>query len=108
MLPNHNVQGKIGQYDRGYHDGANIMLPEIPGGYSKHVASQHKVAYDAGQQRGYHFKSNIDQQNSAMLAKLMSRKKSYERLMRNGDDTGGTRSPAGPIPDLSSAKKHMV
>ena len=48
MLPNHNVQGKIGQYDRGYHEGANIMLPEIPGGYSKHIASQHKVAYDAG------------------------------------------------------------
>lgn len=42
-----------------------------------------------------------------MLAKLMSRKKSYERLMRNGDDSGATRSPAGPIPDLSSAKKHV-
>lgn len=43
-----------------------------------------------------------------MLAKLMSRKKSYERLMRNGDDTAATRSPAGPIPDLSSAKKDMM
>ena len=85
MLPNHNVQGKIGQYDRGNHEGANIMLPEIPGGYSKHLANQHKVAYDGG----YHFKTNIDQQNSAMLAKLMSRKKSYERLMRNGDEGSG-------------------
>lgn len=36
------------------------MLPEIPGGYSKHIGNQHKVAYDAGQQRGYHFKTNID------------------------------------------------
>ena len=60
MLPNHNVQGKIGQYDRGNHEGANIMLPEIPGGYTKHVGNQHKVTYDAPQQRGYHFKTNID------------------------------------------------
>ena len=51
----------MGQYDRGNHEGANIMLPEIPGGYSKHVAGQHKVGYNEHQQRGYHFKSNIDQ-----------------------------------------------
>ena len=29
----------------------------------------------------YNYKSTIDQQNSAMISKLMSRKKSYERMM---------------------------
>ena len=31
--------------------------------------------------RHYAYKSAIDSQNSAMIAKLMSRKKSYERMM---------------------------
>ena len=34
-----------------------------------------------------------------MLAKLMSRKKSYERMMRNGENPS--------IPDLNSGKKQV-
>lgn len=45
-----------------------------------------------------------------MLAKLMSRKKSYERMMRNGGDDGGAaRSPQANhsvnMPDLTGGKK---
>jgi hypothetical protein len=52
---------------------SGIQLPEIRGG------SQASINY--GDNRGYHYKSGIDQQNNAMISKLMSRKKSYERMM---------------------------
>ena len=75
MLPNPGVQGKVGPYDdvrrQGNGDGG-IQLPEIRGG------SQANIDYGS---RGYSYKSGIDQQNNAMISKLMSRKKSYERMM---------------------------
>lgn len=33
----------------------------------------------------YPYKSAVDQQNNVMINKLLNRKKSYERMMRNGD-----------------------
>ena len=36
--------------------------------------------------RHYAYKSAIDSQNTAMIAKLMSRKKSYERMMSIDDN----------------------
>ena len=57
--------------------------------------------------RSYAYKSTIDQQNSAMIAKLMSRKKSYERIMKLEDPLQG-RSPSVLHPDLSSKKNTEV
>ena len=77
MLPNHGVQGKVGPYDDARRHGVDsgIQLPEIRGGQSS-------VDYASrGANSGYHYKSGIDQQNNAMISKLMSRKKSYERMM---------------------------
>ena len=71
MLPNHNVQGKIGPYDRN-----DVSLPQI--------SAPQKIFHmnDLSGGRGYAYKSPIDQQNSAMITKLLNRKKSYERMMK--------------------------
>ena len=51
----------------------------------------------------------MDQQNSAMISKLMSRKKSYERMMNIEDTIGnGGRAQAYNINDLSSKKSQDV
>jgi len=57
--------------------------------------------------RPYVYKSTIDQQNSAMIAKLMSRKKSYERIMRLEDNLQG-RQQTILHPELSSKKTSEV
>ena len=104
MLPNHNVQGKIGPYDDRRHAG-DLSLPEISGtgkGGGSHLAMYN----DGGVQsvgRPYAYKSTIDNQNSAMIAKLMSRKKSYERIMKldEGIVNGRTPNIQSLHPDLS-------
>lgn len=52
--------------------------------------------------RQYAYKTPIDQQNSAMIAKLMSRKKSYERMMNVEESQN--RSPKKLNSELSKLK----
>ena len=91
FLNNAHEQGKVGPYDDRRHQQhiyidrfsrKDIALPEIQGA------------------RGYAYKSAIDQQNSAMLAKLMTRKKSYERMMKYEDGIN-SRSPNALHPHLN-------
>ena len=105
MLPNHNVQGKIGPYDDRRHQ--DLSLPEIQG--SNKAGSHLQMYNDVGGQsvgRPYAYKSTIDNQNSAMIAKLMSRKKSYERIMKLDDGMINNRSPnvQSLHPELSQKK----
>jgi len=45
----------------------------------------HNYDSQLGPSGGYHYKSSIDNQNQAMIQKLMTRKKSYERMMKLDD-----------------------
>ena len=86
MLTNSKNQGP---YDDRRHNGPDISLPQISNS-SKHHGNQNP-SYNEGNSVGrpYAYKSNIDQQNTAMIAKLMSRKKSYERMMKVDEGNGG-------------------
>lgn len=51
----------------------------------------------------YPYKSTLDQQNSAMINKLLNRKKSYERMMRAGDEITG-KNRGGYLPNMQDSR----
>ena len=81
MLPSHGIQGAIGPYEEQRRIGSidAIQLPEIQSSKNGNQPYDNSVNNSRG--GVYNYKSTIDQQNSAMISKLMSRKKSYERMM---------------------------
>lgn len=91
MLPSHGIQGNVGPYDEQRRVGSidAIQLPEI---------QSNKISNYESNSRGgvYNYKSTIDQQNSAMISKLMSRKKSYERMM-SVNEQGPTPNRLNPL-----------
>lgn len=46
----------------------------------------------------------MDQSNSAMIQKLMARKKSYERMMNIEDTMSNNRGPVAYMSDLTNKK----
>ena len=97
VLPSHGVQGKVGPYENRSRHGGEIQLPEIQGSKNSYGDAQ-----SVG--RPYNYKSTIDQQNSAMISKLMSRKKSYERMMKI-EEPLALRSPQ-VVPSEAGAKRN--
>ena len=110
MLPSHGIQGAIGPYEEQRRVGSidAIQLPEIQS--NKHA--NQGLPYDNNMSNGrgvYNYKSTIDQQNSAMISKLMSRKKSYERMMVGNDGQSGSRlQNVAMHPELSQKKSQEV
>lgn len=112
MLPNGGQSKQVGPYDDRRSQGPDISLPQISNSSKHHQVvgggpnnQSYNEANSVGRQ--YAYKSNIDQQNTAMIAKLMSRKKSYERMMKV-DDGMQSRTPNMLHPELTQKKNQEV
>lgn len=91
LLPQAGAQGRVSPYDNPRH-GDSVQLPEIRSSSHVNHYDSHPIGSGA---HGYHYKSNIDNANQAMIQKLMSRKKSYERMMKVDDGSSISPPPIG-------------
>lgn len=79
----------------------NLQLPElknVPRSNNQGMGIRGANSYSRQQQylmeeqsmngRPYQYKSTLENQNSAMISKLLSRKRSYERMMQVNDPPG--------------------
>lgn len=100
MLPHGGLspQGNsLGYDERRAPSNDGLSLPELPNKNSNQYHSNHNLG------RAYPYKSSMEQQNSAMIQKLMTRKKSYERMMKLEDVSGGRQHS-----DLQSKKSQDI
>lgn len=91
----------------------SLQLPELANqrqisSYQQHVGS---ISYQGLSHinRGYPYRSPMDHSNSAMIAKLMARKRSYERMMHIDDNlSANQRSPLSHLSDIHSRKNQEI